>query len=177
MQTHTLALLHLCACIVLLLAALTPTYPCAQTPVRLRAAAAPLSSSARPTSAGVLSAMMQAASVPRAAMQTHVDLTPIHYETIMARGFPFVPVKRVNVNQISQNQLRAEVETTCVAEGTPFVLEDWHNSPAWNHTLFTFPHIDEIYGDEGKAHNSSIRTKNAFLENNERLFCFVSAHH
>ncbi|KAF9292136.1 hypothetical protein BGZ68_010391 [Mortierella alpina] len=91
---------------------------------------------------------MQAASIPRAAMQNHVDLAPMHYETIIARGFPFVPVKRINVNQASQDQLQAEVETICVAEGTPFVLEDWHNSPGWNHTLFTFPHINEIYGNE-----------------------------
>lgn len=84
-------------------------------------------------------------------MQNHVDLAPMHYETIIARGFPFVPVKRINVNQASQDQLQAEVETICVAEGTPFVLEDWHNSPGWNHTLFTFPHINEIYGNEGKT--------------------------
>ncbi|KAF9961383.1 hypothetical protein BGZ72_003865 [Mortierella alpina] len=92
--------------------------------------------------------MMQAASIPRAAMQNHVDLAPMQYDSILARGFPFVPVKRINVNQVSQAQLRAEVETICVAEGTPFVLEDWHQSPSWNHTLFTFPHINEIYGDE-----------------------------
>ncbi|KAF9571533.1 hypothetical protein EC968_000427 [Mortierella alpina] len=81
-------------------------------------------------------------------MQNHVDLAPMHYDTIMARGFPFTPVRRINVNQTSQDQLRTEVETICVAEGTPFVLEDWHNRPGWNHTLFTFPHINEIYGNE-----------------------------
>ena len=83
-------------------------------------------------------------------MQNHVDLAPMQYDAILARGFPFTPVKRINVNLTSEDQLRAEVETICVADGTPFVLEDWHNSPRWNHTLFTFPRINEIYGNEGK---------------------------
>ncbi|KAG9322939.1 hypothetical protein KVV02_004315 [Mortierella alpina] len=107
--------------------------------------------------------MMQAASIPRAAMQNHVDLAPMHYGTIMARGFPFTPVKRINVNQASQDQLRAEVETICVAGGTPFVLEDWHNSPGWNHTMFTFPHINEIHGNEAILCRDQHRAKDVKL--------------
>ncbi|KAF9278177.1 hypothetical protein BGZ68_008752, partial [Mortierella alpina] len=66
----------------------------------------------------------------------------------MARGFPFTPVKRTNVNEVSQAQLRHEVETICVREGTPLIIEDFHHSPDWNDDLFTFPHLDSIYGEE-----------------------------
>ncbi|KAG0209432.1 hypothetical protein BGX28_010315 [Mortierella sp. GBA30] len=91
--------------------------------------------------------MIQVPFVPDAYVQNHVDLGPQDYEQIMGRGFPFMPVKRVNINKADALYLRSEVENTCVAEGTPLVFEGWHNTPNWNQSLFTFPHIVDIYGN------------------------------
>ncbi|KAF9437043.1 hypothetical protein BGZ76_002164 [Entomortierella beljakovae] len=65
----------------------------------------------------------------------------------MSIGFPFVPVKRVNVNQEGVN-IESEVEAVCVEEGTPLVLEGWHKHPKWKRDLFTFQYIEAKYGNE-----------------------------
>ncbi|KAF9995065.1 hypothetical protein BGZ79_000152 [Entomortierella chlamydospora] len=80
-------------------------------------------------------------------IQTSVDLKDMDYDRIIALGYPFVPVKRVDVNQEGVD-LEQEVESTCVEGGTPLVLEGWHKHPKWDHELFTFPYIDAKYGDE-----------------------------
>ncbi|KAF9179218.1 hypothetical protein BGZ51_005176 [Haplosporangium sp. Z 767] len=75
-----------------------------------------------------------------------VDLEPINYDRIMAHGFPFVPVKRIDVNGPGTD-LQGEVETTCVNNGIPIILENWHKHPDWRPELFTFPYIDEHFGE------------------------------
>ncbi|KAF9347205.1 hypothetical protein BGX26_001291 [Mortierella sp. AD094] len=91
--------------------------------------------------------MMQSAFSQDTQAQTSVSLKDMDYDRIIALGFPFVPVKRVDVNQEGVD-LEQEVESTCVEGGTPLVLEGWHKHPKWNHELFTFPYIDAKYGDE-----------------------------
>ncbi|KAI1314865.1 hypothetical protein EDD11_001641 [Mortierella claussenii] len=90
--------------------------------------------------------MMQASFNPEVQVQTHVNLKPMSYKNILAMGFPFVPVQRVDVNQEGVD-LRCEVDDICVDKGTPLVLENWHKHPIWNSELFTFPVIDEKYGN------------------------------
>ncbi|KAF9116204.1 hypothetical protein BGX27_004311 [Mortierella sp. AM989] len=91
--------------------------------------------------------MMQAAFNQDTQAQTSVSLKEMDYDSIMAMGYPFVPVKRVNVNQEGVN-LEQEVELTCVEGGTPIVLEGWHKHPKWDSKLFTFQYIETNHGNE-----------------------------
>ncbi|KAF9201154.1 hypothetical protein BGZ49_008623 [Haplosporangium sp. Z 27] len=91
--------------------------------------------------------MMQAAFSQDTQAQTSVNIREMNYNRIISLGFPFVPVKRIDVNQAGVN-LEHEVESTCVEGGTPLVLEGWHKHPKWKPELFTFPYIDSNYGNE-----------------------------
>ncbi|KAG0288198.1 hypothetical protein BGZ96_007986 [Linnemannia gamsii] len=91
--------------------------------------------------------MMQSALRPEGQVQTSVDSGPMVYESIMARGYPFVPVKRVNVNDSGVN-LEYEVQSRCVDNGEPVVLEGFHLQEKWDADLFTFPYLQAKLGDE-----------------------------
>ncbi|KAF8933962.1 hypothetical protein BGZ58_006030 [Dissophora ornata] len=90
---------------------------------------------------------MQAAFDPDSEPQTSIDLRPLSYDRIMALGFPFVPTRRVDVNQEGVD-LWHEVETTAVKGGTPIVLDHWHKHPHWDPELFTFPFLNAKYGND-----------------------------
>jgi hypothetical protein len=93
--------------------------------------------------------IMQLALRPEGQVQTSVDPGPMVYESIMARGYPFVPVKRVNVNDPGVN-LEYEVQSRCVDNGEPVVLEGFHLQEKWDADLFTFPYLQANLGDESK---------------------------
>jgi hypothetical protein len=93
--------------------------------------------------------MMQATSNHETEAQISVNLKDVDYDYIMSIGFPFVPAKRVDINQEGIN-IEDEVETTCVEGGTPMVLEGWHRHPKWKKELFTFQYLEEKYGNEGR---------------------------
>ncbi|KAG0007069.1 hypothetical protein BGZ65_009841 [Modicella reniformis] len=92
---------------------------------------------------------MQAAFDPEGLSQSSIDLQPINYNRIISLGFPFIPTKRVDINQEGVD-LWNEVETTCVKDGTPVILEGYHKHPKWDHKLFTFPYIEAKHGDSGE---------------------------
>lgn len=76
------------------------------------------------------------------------------YQSILNRGYPFVPVKRVNVNDPAVN-LEYEVQSRCVDNGEPVVLEGFHQQEKWKAGLFTFPYLRAKFGDESK-HTTTI---------------------
>ncbi|KAF9911781.1 hypothetical protein BX616_010484 [Lobosporangium transversale] len=78
-------------------------------------------------------------------MQSGIDLESMDYQQIMSLGFPFVPVKRVDVRDEGVD-IRHEVETIVVESGTPVVLENWHKHSKWRAELFTFPYLADTYG-------------------------------
>ncbi|KAF9092051.1 hypothetical protein BGX23_004657 [Mortierella sp. AD031] len=65
----------------------------------------------------------------------------------MARGYPFVPVKRVNVNDPDVD-LEYEVQSRCVENGEPAVLEGFHQREGWQADIFTFPFLRAKFGDD-----------------------------
>ncbi|KAF8942284.1 hypothetical protein BGZ47_006649 [Haplosporangium gracile] len=91
--------------------------------------------------------MMQSAFKPEGQIQTSVDPGPMDYESIMTRGYPFVSVRRVNVNDPAVN-LEYEVQSRCVDDGEPVVLEGFHLQEKWNADIFTFPYLQAKFGDE-----------------------------
>ncbi|KAG0053067.1 hypothetical protein BGZ83_001710 [Gryganskiella cystojenkinii] len=94
--------------------------------------------------------MMQAAANPEGGPQTSVDLSSMNFEKILALGYPFRPIRRFDVNKSSDSELRSVVETLCVKEGTPIVLEGFHKHKNWDPTPFTFPFLDDMYGKKSK---------------------------
>lgn len=90
---------------------------------------------------------MQSAFIPEGQVQTFVDPGPMDYKSIMTRGYPFVPVKRVNVNDPDVN-LEYEVQSRSVENGEPVVLEGFHQQEKWKASLFTFPYLQAKFGDE-----------------------------
>lgn len=97
---------------------------------------------------------MQSVLRPEGQVQTSVDPGPMVYKSIMARGYPFVPVRRVNVNDSGVN-LEYEVQSRCVDNGEPVVLEGFHQQEKWDADLFTFPYLQAKLGDESK-HTANI---------------------
>ncbi|ORZ07279.1 hypothetical protein BCR41DRAFT_326597 [Lobosporangium transversale] len=89
--------------------------------------------------------MMQQAVNNDIQMQSGIDLESMDYQQIMSLGFPFVPVKRVDVRDEGVD-IRHEVETIVVESGTPVVLENWHKHSKWRAELFTFPYLADTYG-------------------------------
>ncbi|KAF9923146.1 hypothetical protein FBU30_006768, partial [Linnemannia zychae] len=91
--------------------------------------------------------MMQSTFKPESQVQTSVDYKPMVYESIMARGYPFVSVKRINVNE-SDIDLEKEVQSRCVDDGEPIILEGFHQQSKWRSSLFTFPYLQAEFGHE-----------------------------
>jgi len=87
---------------------------------------------------------MQASANPEGKAQTLVDLRSMNFENIIAMGYPFEPIKRVDVIA-NKPELRSIVEDICVRKGTPVVLENFHLHRDWNKALFSFPYLDEMY--------------------------------
>ncbi|KAF9907864.1 hypothetical protein EC991_010462 [Linnemannia zychae] len=90
---------------------------------------------------------MESAFRPEGQVQTSVDPTPMVYERIMARGYPFVAVTRVNVNDPAVN-LEHEVQSRSVEKGEPIVLEGFHQQENWKTDMFTFPYLQDNFGNE-----------------------------
>ncbi|KAG9069196.1 hypothetical protein KI688_010093 [Linnemannia hyalina] len=91
--------------------------------------------------------MMQSTFRPEGEIQTSVDPGPMDYNSIMTRGYPFVPVKRVDVNDPDVN-LEYEVQSLCVDNGEPVVIEGFHQQEKWNAGLFTFPYLQTKFGHQ-----------------------------
>ncbi|GJJ75687.1 hypothetical protein EMPS_08045 [Entomortierella parvispora] len=90
---------------------------------------------------------MQAAANPEGKAQTLVDLSSMNFQNIIAMGYPFEPIKRIDVIT-NEPQLRSIVEDICVKKGTPVVLENFHLRQDWDKALFTFSYLDEMYSNK-----------------------------
>ncbi|KAG0062474.1 hypothetical protein BGZ90_003066, partial [Linnemannia elongata] len=95
--------------------------------------------------------MMQSAFIPEGQVQTFVDPGPMDYKSIMTRGYPFVPVKRVNVNDPDVN-LEYEVQSRKI------LCRDLHNADDVDLTMAQY--IETVHGDtlDRGSTSSSIHT-------------------
>ena len=89
---------------------------------------------------------MQAAANSEGKAQTLVDLSTMNFENIIAMGYPFEPIKRIDVIT-NGPELRSIVEDICVKKGTPVVLENFHLRQDWDKALFSFSYLDEMYSN------------------------------
>ncbi|KAF9974115.1 hypothetical protein BGZ73_002613 [Actinomortierella ambigua] len=79
-------------------------------------------------------------------VQTQVSKDGLDYDAILARGFPFTEVPHLSLNDF--NALLETVESTCVKDGMPVVIEGWHEHPGWQSDLFSLQTLIENHGDQ-----------------------------
>ena len=88
--------------------------------------------------------MMQSAAKPNGKAQTSVDLPTMNFERIIAMGYPFEPVKRVDA-RIEKSELRSIVEDLSVRQGLPTVIENFHLREGWDQSIFSFSFLDDMH--------------------------------
>ncbi|CAG8461784.1 10268_t:CDS:10 [Diversispora eburnea] len=60
----------------------------------------------------------------------------------------FTEITRLNVKRLSEEEIIKQVHSTCVEQGIPLVLENYHKKRSFDHKLFTFSWLKLNQGDQ-----------------------------
>lgn len=61
----------------------------------------------------------------------------------------FTEITRLDVTKLSEEEIIRQVHSTCVEQGIPLVLENYHKERNFDHELFTCRWLKDNYGDQG----------------------------
>ncbi|KAG0006234.1 hypothetical protein BGZ65_008971 [Modicella reniformis] len=71
----------------------------------------------------------------------------MNYRNLISKGFPFVDVKRINLNDKGMN-IQDEVDATVINGGMPLVLDHCNDHPSWNKNVFSIQYWEDNHGND-----------------------------